>query len=227
MQGDVHDPRAWALGGVAGHAGLFSTVHDLARYAQMMLDGGAVTREDRTDRILSPATIAAMTRGYPVEKGIRGLGWDKQTGYSINRGDLMTRSAFGHGGFTGNRPLDRSRTGPLLYLSQQSRSSARQRTRQSFGGTNRHTVVAAIDAPSTSQPPSQGPVLAGIDVLRRDSFRLLANQRVGVITNHTGRDLEGTSLVKLLSDAPNVQLRGLFSPEHGFEGKLDIPPSSG
>ena len=97
IRGEVHDPRAWKLGGVAGHAGLFSTAEDLAVYSTMMLQRGRLG--DR--QILSPATVARMTQGDKVSSGVRGLGWDKQTGYSSNRGDLLSASAFGHGGFTG------------------------------------------------------------------------------------------------------------------------------
>lgn len=97
MRGEVHDPRAWKLGGVAGHAGLFSTAEDVALYAQALLDGGA--RGDA--RILSPTSVAVMTRGYKVSSGLRGLGWDKRTGFSGNRGERLTDAAFGHGGFTG------------------------------------------------------------------------------------------------------------------------------
>lgn len=94
MRGEVHDPRAFRLGGVAGHAGLFSTAEDLARFARMMLGGGDT-------RVLKPETIALMTKEVPVSSGIRGLGWDKRSTYSSNRGDLFTKRAFGHGGFTG------------------------------------------------------------------------------------------------------------------------------
>ena len=97
LRGEVHDPRAAKLAGVAGHAGLFSTAEDLAVYAQSLLAGGAWN--DR--RILRAETVATMTRGYPVSSGVRGLGWDKRTGYSSNRGAAMTDQAFGHGGFTG------------------------------------------------------------------------------------------------------------------------------
>jgi CubicO group peptidase (beta-lactamase class C family) len=97
MKGDVHDPRAWALGGVAGHAGLFSTADDLARYAQMIVNGG----EYGGRRILSAAIVDQMKAPQKVPSGVRGLGWDKQTSYSSNRGDLFTAEAIGHGGFTG------------------------------------------------------------------------------------------------------------------------------
>lgn len=97
IRGDVHDPRAYAMGGIAGHAGLFSSANDLIRYGQMMLQRGTI---DGTT-ILDRPTFDEMTRGYKVPRGIRGLGWDKQTGYSSNRANGMSKSAFGHGGFTG------------------------------------------------------------------------------------------------------------------------------
>ena len=97
MRGEVHDPRAYCLGGVAGHAGLFSTAQDLAVFAQMLLNGG----EYDGTRILEAETLNTMTAGHKVSSGIRGLGWDKQTGYSSNKGDGFSERAFGHGGFTG------------------------------------------------------------------------------------------------------------------------------
>jgi len=97
LKGDVHDPRASKMGGVAGHAGLFSTAEDLAIYAQMMLQEGR-----RGDvRILSAATMNEMIRPRNISGQKRGLGWDSKTGYSRNRGELMSDRAFGHGGFTG------------------------------------------------------------------------------------------------------------------------------
>ncbi len=106
MQGEVHDPRAYLLNGIAGHAGLFSTAEDLAVYSQMLLNDGkrpliAGLPEGNSTHILAPATVQAMTAPIPVSSGIRGLGWDKQTGYSSNKGDRLSDRAFGHGGFTG------------------------------------------------------------------------------------------------------------------------------
>lgn len=97
MQGEVHDPRAFALGGVAGHAGLFSTARDLAKYARMMLNQG---RHGDTV-ILQPETVTLMQTPVRVATGLRSPGWDVRTGYSSNRGDLFSDQAFGHGGFTG------------------------------------------------------------------------------------------------------------------------------
>lgn len=97
LRGEVHDPRAAYLGGIAGHAGLFSTAQDMAVYAQMMLNRG--TYHDT--RILSPRGVAVMTDTYQSGIALRGLGWDKQSSFSTNRGELFTDQAYGHSGFTG------------------------------------------------------------------------------------------------------------------------------
>ncbi len=97
MQGEVHDPRAFAMGGIAGHAGLFSTADDLARYATMMLGSG---RLDNV-QIMDEPTFQVMTASIEIPRGRRALGWDAKTGFSSNRSDLMSSQAFGHGGFTG------------------------------------------------------------------------------------------------------------------------------
>ncbi|MBC7964428.1 MAG: beta-lactamase family protein, partial [Fuerstia sp.] len=86
MQGEVHDPRAFALNGIAGHAGLFSTADDLARYATMMLGGGRL----HDVQILDEPTYKLMTTAVEIPRGRRALGWDARTGYSSNRSDLMS-----------------------------------------------------------------------------------------------------------------------------------------
>jgi CubicO group peptidase (beta-lactamase class C family) len=97
LRGEVHDPRARLLGGVAGDAGLFSTAGDIAVYAQMLLDRG----QFRGKMILSPAAVRLMTTPRPVPGGQRALGWDVDTAYSENRGELFPVGSFGHTGFTG------------------------------------------------------------------------------------------------------------------------------
>lgn len=97
MQGEVHDPRAHAMEGVAGHAGLFSTAEDLAVLAQALLDEG----EYAGVRVLKPESVATMTAAYETPRGVRGLLWDKDSPYSSNRGDRLSPASVGHGGFTG------------------------------------------------------------------------------------------------------------------------------
>ncbi len=234
MQGEVHDPRAYALGGIAGHAGLFSTAEDIAIYAQMLLQQGSLqsSKDSVPTRILSQAAVSAMTQAYTVPGGLRGLGWDKRTSFSSNRGDLLSPSAFGHGGFTGNVLwIDPELDLFFIFLSNRVHPNGKGSVNQ-LAGKIANVVAASITKRDTAKsdramrdPVASGQrdaVLTGLDILERNSFRELANQRVGLITNHTGRNLKGQSAVTLLQNAPNVKLRILFSPEHGFEGKLDI-----
>lgn len=98
LRGEVHDPTAWRMGGVAGHAGLFSSARDLAIFAQVLLDRGAYSG----GRFLSPASIQAMTRPQSPKNSdqVRGYGWDLESIYSSPRGDLFAEG-YGHTGFTG------------------------------------------------------------------------------------------------------------------------------
>jgi serine-type D-Ala-D-Ala carboxypeptidase len=95
LRGEVHDENAYALGGVAGHAGLFSTASDLAIFAQMMLDGGTF---DGT-RIVADSTVQLFTRRAPGA-GTRALGWDTCDG-EYGCGEYMGADAYGHTGYTG------------------------------------------------------------------------------------------------------------------------------
>jgi CubicO group peptidase (beta-lactamase class C family) len=99
LRGEVHDPTAWRMGGVAGHAGLFSSAQDLASYAQMLLDGGAYPG----GRLFSTATVKAMTSPQsPADSPqVRGFGWDIDSDYSSPRGDIFSQG-YGHTGFTGS-----------------------------------------------------------------------------------------------------------------------------
>ena len=99
LRGVVHDPTARYMGGVAGHAGLFSTADDLARFAQMMLNGGELDGV----RLFSPLTVAKFTEPQtpPDQPILRGLGWDIDSPYSGNRGELFPIGSYGHTGFTG------------------------------------------------------------------------------------------------------------------------------
>ncbi len=222
MQGEVHDPRAYALGGVAGHAGLFSTAADIAIYAQMMLNRGIhLSHAGKATPILSPSTVDVMTRSYSVPGGIRGLGWDKQSTYSINRGDLLSPAAFGHGGFTGNVLwIDPEMDLFFIFLSNRVHPNGKGQV-NALAGKILNAIVMEIDSAKAPVQPLAAPVLTGIDVLERDHFRALKGQRLGLITNHTGRNRKGTSTVQILRSSNEVELKILFSPEHGFEGKLD------
>ena len=217
--GEVHDPRAHLLGGIAGHAGLFSTAQDLAVYAQMMLGKG--TYEQAT--ILGTASVEMMTTPRAVSSGRRGLGFDMGTGYSSNRGENFSAAAFGHGGFTGTSMwIDPVLDLFVIFLSNRVHMEPDKSVNRLAGriGT---IAAAAIGRAESTVAPTTGQVLTGIDVLARDGFKALKGRRVGLISNHTGVDRQGHRTVDLLHAAPAVELLALFSPEHGFAGTLDRP----
>lgn len=219
MVGEVHDPRAFALGGIAGHAGLFSTASDLSRYAQMMLRRGKWNDQ----QVLKPETIDLMIQSYDVPRGQRGLGWDKKSGYSSNRGESMSSRAFGHGGFTGTAIwIDPELDLAVIFLSSRLHPDGKGTVNPLAGVVG---TIAANYARSnntvTHSAKSRGEVLCGIDVLVRDQFKILDGANVGLITNQTGQSRLGIPTATLIHQAPNVKLKAIFSPEHGLQGKLD------
>jgi uncharacterized protein YbbC (DUF1343 family)/CubicO group peptidase (beta-lactamase class C family) len=116
LRGQVHDPTSYRMGGVAGHAGLFSTADDLARFCQMLLNGGILDGK----RIMSAATVARMTAPIVVSESgdTRALGWDINTAFSSNRGELFPLGSFGHTGFTGTSIwIDRVSQTFVIFLS--------------------------------------------------------------------------------------------------------------
>jgi len=240
LRGVVHDPTARYMGGRAGHAGLFTTAADLARFARMMLNEGVLEGV----RIFKPETVRLMTSLQTPEKisSRRGLGWDIDSGYSGLRGSIFPIGSYGHTGFTGTSLwIDPFSKTFWIFLSSRVHPDGKGnvtplRARlgtlaaEAVADFNFHNVPGAL-APRTAGESTTVPakratlptvaVLNGIDVLARENFSPLRNLRVGLITNHTGQDRRRKATIDLLKDAPGVQLRVLFSPEHGIRGALD------
>lgn len=226
MVGEVHDPRAYALGGVAGHAGVFSTAGDLQRFCRMILNGGELEGK----RILKRETVAEMTkvRCLPDGSGCRTYGFDVRTGYSSARGERFeSMTTFGHTGFTGTMFwMDPKNDCFIVFLTNRVHPDGkgeivalRKRVSTLVGEALLGPKPAAIARRQPAGPPED--VSCGIDVLKADKFRLLENQRIALVTNHTGRDREGNRTVDLLTAAKNLKVVKLFSPEHGLYGLLD------
>ncbi len=236
LRGVVHDPRARALGGVAGHAGLFGTADDIAVFARMLLDGGKAA-DGR--RILSPLTVRAMVDpGRTPEGQRRGLGWDVDTSYSGPRGSLFGPASFGHTGFTGTSLwVDPETETFVVLLTSRLHPDGKGAGPNALRAEVATLVAAAIvdapprladrpdagPAPAAPKAPGYRPVDCGVDVLARRSFRDLAGKRVGLVTNQTGRTKAGGSTIDALFAAPGVELVALFSPEHGIRGAVDTP----
>lgn len=220
MIGQVHDPRAHLLGGVAGHAGLFSTVDDLARYSQMLLNEGELDGK----RVLSKQAVRDMIRGrwLPDGSGGRGYGWDVDTGYSSPRGSLLPRGvSFGHTGFTGTSLwIDPVSKTVIVLLANRVHPDGKGRTVK-LRREVATAVVRVINDKQRNDRRLENPVLTGIDVLVRDKFIALNGRKVALITNHTGRNRSGRRAIDLLHEATNVDLKKIFSPEHGLFGVVE------
>ncbi|MCC7181059.1 MAG: DUF1343 domain-containing protein [Acidobacteria bacterium] len=233
LRGVVHDPTARRMGGVAGHAGLFGTATDLARYARMLLGGGVLDGR----RVLSPATVARMTSRAtpPGMAAVRGLGWDIDTTFSSNRGELFPIGSYGHTGFTGTSLwMDPASGGYVVFLSSRLHPDGAGDVTPLRARVATLAAAAMLDVPhapraaapslaaaSVPAPQPAAPVLAGIDVLARDGFKLLQGKKVGLLTNHTGIDRNGRSSIDVLHAGIGENLVALFSPEHGIRGTED------
>jgi uncharacterized protein YbbC (DUF1343 family)/CubicO group peptidase (beta-lactamase class C family) len=238
LRGIVHDPTARRMGGVAGHAGLFSTSNDLSIFCRMLLSGGA----HQSMRILSPLAVEKMTSPATTdaEPNSRGLGWDIDSTYSSNRGELLPIGSFGHTGFTGTSIwIDPLTELFVVFLSNRVHPDGkgdvtplRARIATVAASAIMSLPPAAHTATMTGRDfgaagalPARRPtlVLNGIDVLRTEGFSQLRGKRVGLLTNHTGRSRDGSSTIDLLFAAKDkdAKLVALFSPEHGIRGTLD------
>ena len=235
LRGVVHDDTSRYMGGVAGHAGLFTTADDLAKFAQMMIDGG----EGNGTRIFSPLTIQKFTSPQsPADQPIlRGLGWDIDSPFSSNRGDLFPIGSYGHTGFTGTSLWIDPTSGSYVILLANSVHPHRGKSLTSLRGRIA-TIAAAsfgITAPAITltgynetivgpglhrvvEPKAE--VLTGLDVLAEENFARLAGYRIGVITNHTGLSSNGKRNIDLML-AAGIKIAAVFSPEHGLAGTED------
>lgn len=236
--GQVQDPTAYRMGGVAGHAGLFSTADDLAAFARLMLNGGRV----QGVQVLSTEGVGQMLlpQSPPGQSVVRGLGWDIRSPYSRDHSAAFPHGSFGHTGYTGASLWIDPVSGTYLIIL--------ANRLHPYGRGQVHTLRAKIAAlvaqvmglsPGTKLPGGDdcdagadtdsgwgqsdrvGIVRVGIEVLAADGFQALAGRGVGLVVNHTARDASGRRTLDLHARAPGVRLVALFSPEHGLEGDRD------
>ena len=247
LRGEVHDPTARRMGGVAGDAGLFSAADDLALFAQALLDGGR--------GVLTPATIAKMTAPQQPVNGtsLRGFGWDIDSPFSTNRGELLPVGGYGHTGFTGTSLWIDPATKTYIVLLTNAVHMNVLPAKEKGSAISLRTKVATAVAAALALDPAEaekmrvatitgynemqsavrklavrnGTVKTGIDVLEETKFAALhparggAPRSIGLLTNQTGVDSEGRRTIEVLANVPGISLDAIFSPEHGVTGTLD------
>ena len=240
LRGVVHDPTARRMGGVAGHAGLFSTADDLAIFAEALISG---------DKILSRLDIEKMTTPQQpaTATSLRGLGWDIDSPFASNRGELLPVGSFGHTGFTGTSLwIDPVTDTYVIILT----NAVHPNGHGSVVSLRAHIASAVVRSLDLTVSESEklrlaritgynesmmaerrirvrdGDVKAGIDVLEEHAFRELHPEashpvRVGLVTNQTAVDAHGRRTADVLAHAQGIKLAAIFSPEHGIAGALD------
>src|SRR5438270_3551215 len=187
LRGVVHDPRAARMGGVAGHAGLFSTADDLALYAQALISRKGILDGDIIEKMTTP-------QQPPTATEVRGLGWDIDSSFSSNRGALLPVGSFGHTGFTGTslwidpytntyvilltnsvRPREGAQ---LISLRSRVATAVAALLHLAVPSPDREMLLALTgynEAASASRrlAARNGHVLTGIDVLEQENFASL------------------------------------------------------
>ncbi len=240
LRGVVHDPTARMMGGVAGHAGVFSTADDTARFAQALLNGGSP--------VWSRLIVEKMTTPQqpPNLTVLRGLGWDIDSPFASNRGELLPVGSFGHTGFTGTSLWIDPTTDTYVvlltnavHLKQGNVIALRTEVATAVAAALQLNVAESqkvrlaritgyneAGAGARRIVTRNGEVKTGIDMLEERNFDALkvagvAKPRVGLVTNQTGVDSQGRRTVDVLAHVPQVQLTAIFSPEHGVQGTAD------
>lgn len=236
IRGRVHDPTARRMQGVAGHAGVFSTAKDVATFARFFLAEG----NSEGVPILGPEIVREATTNQlpPALTHERGLGWDLHSPFSYQRGEKFPLGGFGHTGWTGTSiwidPASDSFVVLLANRNHPTEEGSIKPLRIKVGtlaaeaiGYSAKAVTGDTASPKDDLDHGQtaagdpGVVLNGIDVLEKTDFAALSGLKVGLITNQTGINRGRRSTIDLLARAPGVELKALFSPEHGIRGVLE------
>ena len=239
LRGVVHDPRARRMGGVAGHAGLFSTADDLAKFARALLRGSPILASETVEKMTTP-------QQPPTAQVLRGFGWDIDSPFSSNRGSLLPVGSFGHTGFTGTSMWIDPTTRTYIILLSNSVHPRGKGSAVALRSKVATAVAAALSLTVTEKDELRwksitgyneaqtaarriatrnGTVQTGIDVLEAHNFDPIRSatgkKRIGLLTNQTGMDSQGRRTIDVLAQAPGISLDAIFSPEHGVTGALD------
>jgi uncharacterized protein YbbC (DUF1343 family)/CubicO group peptidase (beta-lactamase class C family) len=231
LRGTVHDPTTRRMGGVAGHAGVFSDAHDVSLFAQALLDrlAGrpsdfplkretlvAMTTPEQPKTALGGATVFTPDGKPTTGVAQRGFGWDINSAFSRPRGEVFPIGSFGHTGFTGTSLWMDPASDTYVILLANSVHPRGNAAISPLRGQVATLAAKSVGLVAASNPMSDGkqsdmghPVMTGIDVLEADGFRELKEAagrhggklRVGLLTNQTGLDSKGRRTIDVLRGA--------------------------
>lgn len=209
IRGEVHDPRAFRLGGVSGNAGLFASAPDLARFARAMLGEGEL--EGR--RIVSAERVRELITPTPLPGGfVNGLAWDMRSAAEVRRLGGMSEASYGHLGWTGTSiRIDPRLDVFVIVLSNDVHPDGRGDVRPLAAALER--IVARCT--ERILPAARSEVRTGIDVEARDGFPHLRGARVALITHDAARAADGRRTLDVLVRQGIVER--VLAPEHGLD----------
>jgi SSS family transporter len=246
LRGTVHDPTTRRMGGVAGHAGVFSTAGDVALFAQALLDRLAgrpskfpleqstlklMTQPEQPSTAVTGATVFTADGKPTVGVAARGFGWDVNSAFSRPRGEVFPIGSFGHTGFTGTSLWMDPGSDTFVVILANAIHPRGAPPISVLRGQVASVVARALGLQEKAAAPvAASKTLTGIDVLEANHFEALelaakrhgSHLRMGLLTNQTGLDSEGRRTIDVLQHSlPEVELKTLFSPEHGILGVKD------
>jgi len=207
IQGEVHDENAFALGGIAPHAGLFSTAGDLARFCQMLLNGGVLEHH----RIVSRETVELFTSRAGRDDSMRALGWDTRSQEKSSAGRYFSPGSFGHTGFTGTSIwIDPERDLFVVLLTNRvNPTRENQLIREARPAVADAAVLALVD---------DGIVRVGLDRVAAGEDLGLEGKRLGLVVHAASVTYDGRHAIDVLREA-NLDVARIFTPEHGLRGQ--------
>jgi uncharacterized protein YbbC (DUF1343 family)/CubicO group peptidase (beta-lactamase class C family) len=239
LRGVVHDPTVRRMGGVAGQAGVFSTADDLSKFAHAMIAGSSVLPAPLVEKMTTP-------QQSPTAHELRGFGWDIDSPFSTNRGELLPVGSFGHTGFTGTSLWIDPTTRTYIILLTNAVHPRGKANAVSLRTKLASAVTAALPLTPSEKEQARlksitgyneaqtaarrlatrnGSVQTGIDVLEKSNFDpirgIATKKKIGLLTNQTGIDAQGRRTIDVLAHADGISLEAIFSPEHGVTGTLD------
>ncbi len=206
VRGEVHDENAHALGGVAPHAGLFSTATDLARFLQMILNGGVFENQ----RIVSRQIVEEWARKAGVPGSDHATGWDTKSAKNSSAGKYFSPNSFGHLGYTGTSMwVDPERDLFVILLTNRVHPTRENNLIRQARPAVADAVVRALDIPL---------VQVGLERIDSGELGSLVGKRLGLVAHAASVTSGGRHAIDLLGDQ-GLNVVRLFSPEHGLRGR--------
>jgi uncharacterized protein YbbC (DUF1343 family)/beta-glucosidase-like glycosyl hydrolase len=215
VRGEVHDENTHAMGGIAPHAGLFSTAGDLARYAQMILNGGVLEHR----RIISRRVVEMFSQRSDVPGSERAIGWDTKSPERSSAGRFFSPRSFGHLGYTGTSMwIDPDRELFVILLTNRVHPTRENiLIRKARPAVADAVVRALVDAELPSMEPE---VKVGLEQLETGAADALRGKRIGLVVHRASMTEDGRHAIEVLQDL-DLDVVRLFSPEHGLRGEAE------